>query len=242
MLIYICDDMEQDRMRLRHSLEKYSRTLAEQYEISEVEIESFGAADEMIRTFRRSRQKPDLIFLDIYMQERDGMEAARLLRRSGCEAGIIFVTTSDEHAIESYDVDALYYLKKPFTRERFQAAMDKCREIFRVNAACFTGISNRKNYSIPYRNILYFEKSGHTVIVRIRRGEPVSFYVSMNEIREKVKNFPAFLAVGKSYIVNMNDVKREKDGMLEMSDGTVISIPVRSQKEVESTLASFQRP
>lgn len=240
MLIYICDDMEQDRMRLRHSLEKYSETLAKEYAIAEVKIETFGAADEMIRTYRRSKEKPDLIFLDIYMQERDGMEAAKILRKSGCRAGIIFVTTSDDHAIESYDVDALYYLKKPFTRERFLAAMEKCKDIFRVNAACFTGSVNRQNYSIPYRDIEYFEKSGHTVTVYRRSDEPVAFYASMNEISEKVKDYPGFLAVGKSYIVNMNYVERLRDGVLEMTDGAVISVPVRSLKEVKSSLAEFQ--
>lgn len=240
MLIYVCDDMEQDRMRLRHSLERYSKNLAQEYSISEVRIETFEKADEMIRTYRRSRQKPDLIFLDIYMQERDGMDAAKILRKSGCKAGLIFVTTSDDHAIESYDVDALYYLKKPYTKERFLQAMDKCREIFRVNAASFTGRINRKDYSIPYRDILYFEKSGHTVTVHSRSSEPVSFYISMNDVLEKVQDYPAFLAVGKSYVVNMNDVERLKDGVLEMSDGSVISVPVRSQKDVENTLSKFK--
>lgn len=240
MLIYICDDMEIDRKRLRHSLEQYSRTLASEYAITEVEIETFGHADEMIRTWRRSRMKPDLIFLDIYMQERDGMEAARILRKSGCKAGLIFVTTSDDHAIDSYDVDALYYLKKPYTKERFLAAMDKCRQIFLLNAACFTGSINRKDYSIPYRDILYFEKSGHTVTVHSRAGEPVSFYGSMNDVAEKVKDYPGLLTVGKSYIVNMNYVTRLKDGLLDLSDGTQISVPVRSVKEVESALSAFK--
>lgn len=240
MIIYICDDMKQDRMRLCHSLEKYSEMLASEYAISEVKIETFEAADDMIRTYRRSKEKPDLIFLDIYMQERDGMEAARILRKSGCKAGIIFVTTSDGHAIESYDVDALYYLKKPFTRERFLTAMEKCKDIFRVNAACFTGSVNRHDYSIPYRDILYFEKSGHTVTVHRRADEPVAFYASMNEISGKVKEYPSFLAVGKSYIVNMNDVDCLRDGVLEMTDGAVISIPVRSLKEVKSALVAFQ--
>lgn len=241
MLIYICDDVEQDRMRLTHSLQKYSSTLSSEYAVSDLQIASFDSADEMIKTYAKSRVKPDLIFLDIYMQGKDGMDAARMLRKLDCQAGVIFVTNSDDHAIESYDVDALYYLKKPYTWDRFLAAMEKCRQIFLINASCFTASSNRKKYKIPYHKILYFETSGHTVIVHQKASDYLSFYLSMASVMEMIRDYPYFLPVGKSYIVNMNDVKQYNDGMLEMEDGSYISVPVRCQKDVQSQLSEFKK-
>lgn len=241
MLIFICDDVEPDRMRLAHSVRKYCESMQAGYAVSDIEIKEFSAPDDLLRAFRTKNENPDLIFLDIYMQGKDGMDTARLLRKWGCQAGIIFVTTSDEHAIDSYDVDALYYLKKPYTRERFAAAMDKCRDIFLKSAASFTVNINRKKYTIPYHDITYFETTGHTVTIHRTSSEQLSFYSSMKNISGIIKEVPGFVAAGKSYIVNMNYVESFQDGVLKLKDGTMIPVPVRSVKDVQSTLDAFKK-
>lgn len=239
MLIFICDDVQQDRMRLVHSVRRYCESMESGYAVSNVQIKEFGKPDDLLRAYRTENQIPDLIFLDIYMQGKDGMDTARMLRKWGCQAGIVFVTTSDEHAIDSYDVDALYYLKKPYTKERFTAAMDKCRSIFLQKAASFTVSINRKKYTVPYHDIVYFETSGHTVAVHRCAQEPLSFYASMKSIVEMVKDYPGFVTVGKSYIVNMNYIERFHDGILDLKDGTMIPVPVRSVKDVSMALEGF---
>jgi two-component system LytT family response regulator len=72
-------------------------------------------------------QKPDLVLLDVQMPELDGFG---VLRELGADAmpPVIFVTAHDEYAIRAFEVNAVDYLLKPATRERFQQAMARVRE------------------------------------------------------------------------------------------------------------------
>jgi len=76
-------------------------------------------AVELIRTLR-----PDLLFLDIQMPDRDGFGVLDALG-DDVPRGVVFVTAHDEHAIRAFDVHALDYLLKPFGRPRFRAAVTR---------------------------------------------------------------------------------------------------------------------
>lgn len=69
---------------------------------------------------------PDLLFLDVQMPGMDGFSLLQSLREEQRPA-VIFVTAYDEHAIRAFEVDALDYLLKPFTRERFERALERVR-------------------------------------------------------------------------------------------------------------------
>jgi two-component system LytT family response regulator len=69
--------------------------------------------------------KPDLLFLDIQMPKLDGFEVLELI---GSEVAIVFVTAHDEHVLRAFEVHAVDYLLKPFTAERFDAALERAKE------------------------------------------------------------------------------------------------------------------
>jgi len=69
--------------------------------------------------------KPDLLFLDIQMPKLDGFEVLELI---GSEVAIVFVTAHDEHALRAFEVHAVDYLLKPFTAERFDAALERVKQ------------------------------------------------------------------------------------------------------------------
>jgi two-component system, LytTR family, response regulator len=73
-----------------------------------------------------ARLRPDLVFLDIQMPEMDGFEALRALRPEETPR-VIFVTAYDQYAIRAFEVNALDYLLKPFSDERFAAALDRAK-------------------------------------------------------------------------------------------------------------------
>jgi two-component system LytT family response regulator len=73
------------------------------------------------------REKPDLVFLDIQMPEKNGFEVIRSLDAKVVPA-VIFVTAYDQYAIQAFDVHALDYLLKPFNRERLHRAVERARE------------------------------------------------------------------------------------------------------------------
>jgi two-component system, LytTR family, response regulator len=76
-----------------------------------------------------SESKPDLVFLDIQMPKLDGFEVLELIGR---EVAVVFVTAFDEHAIRAFEVNAVDYLLKPVSADRFAAALERARK--RVHA------------------------------------------------------------------------------------------------------------
>ena len=67
--------------------------------------------------FLEKREDFDLIILDIFMDRLTGMDVAREIRKTDSDVKIVFATTSNEFASESYEVNACYYLHKPFGKE-----------------------------------------------------------------------------------------------------------------------------
>ncbi|MGH7720155.1 MAG: LytR/AlgR family response regulator transcription factor [Gemmatimonadaceae bacterium] len=95
---------------------------------SHPQVEVIGQATngrEAVALIRRTR--PDLLFLDIQMPDKDGFGVLEALG-DDVPRGIVFVTAHDEHAIRAFDVHALDYVLKPFGRPRFAAAVTRALE------------------------------------------------------------------------------------------------------------------
>ena len=107
------------------------RLLLERDPTVEIVGEAAGGAEaaELI-----TREKPDLVFLDVQMPGCDGFEA---LARVGAAAtpAVVFVTAYDEHALRAFDVNAVDYLLKPYDDARFGAALQRAKEDVRRRSA-----------------------------------------------------------------------------------------------------------
>jgi len=76
-----------------------------------------------------AQHQPDLIFLDIQMPKLDGFEVLELLEAEGKRPAVVFVTAYDQHALRAFEAHAVDYLLKPFSKERFDAALAKARAL-----------------------------------------------------------------------------------------------------------------
>jgi len=74
-----------------------------------------------------AHDRPDLVFLDVQMPERDGFEVVKAIPPRELPV-VLFVTAFDRYALRAFDVHAVDYLLKPFTAERFRTALDRARE------------------------------------------------------------------------------------------------------------------
>ena len=109
MTVMIVDDEELARRLLREML----------CEHSEIEIVA-ECANGFEAVKAAAERKPDLMFLDVQMPKLDGFEVLELI---GPGMGVIFVTAYDTYALRAFDVHAVDYLLKPFSKERFEAAL-----------------------------------------------------------------------------------------------------------------------
>jgi DNA-binding LytR/AlgR family response regulator len=154
------------------------------------------------------REKVDLIFLDINMPDISGMQ---LLQTLSPRPLIIFTTAYSQYAVESYELNALDYLLKPVTFERFLMAINKAAAALSPknttgldeDAAVFIK-SGPQTYRVKVSEILYLEKSGNYINVHLKDGN-ILIRENMGDIFDLL---PAadFIRVHKSYVVGIRHV------------------------------------
>jgi two-component system LytT family response regulator len=155
-----------------------------------------------------NREKVDLIFLDINMPDISGMQLVQTLSPRPM---IIFTTAYSHYAVESYDLNALDYLLKPITFERFLAAINKAGGTLSSK----NGVSNEdeptvfiksgpQTYQVKVGEILYLEKDGNYITVHLK-DRNILIRENMGDIFDLV---PAadFLRVHKSYVVAIKHI------------------------------------
>src|SRR6476469_7198826 len=132
--------------------------------------------------------KPDLVLLDVQMPKLDGFEVLELLGR---DQPVIFVTAYDQYALRAFDVHAVDYLLKPFSAERFQAAIGRARE--RLRAKAIPDVEAIVRDARP--------RSGYAERVMIRDGAHVHVLpVDSLDYVEAQDDYVSFKSAGKSYL------------------------------------------
>ena len=102
---------------------KLLRSMLDDYPDVEV-VEEYGDGEEAVIGIRR--QEPDLVFLDVQMPKKTGLDVLRELGRDR-ESEIIFVTAYDQYALKAFEANAVDYLLKPFDEERLAEALERAR-------------------------------------------------------------------------------------------------------------------
>jgi len=107
--------------------EELARHLIREYLQGHADIEIVGECENGLDAVRQiGALAPDLVFLDIQMPRLTGLEVLEL---TGRRAGVIFTTAYDEHAIKAFELHAVDYLLKPFSKARFDDALARARTL-----------------------------------------------------------------------------------------------------------------
>lgn len=159
MHVAVCDDEDIFREYLKKLLLEYSFKTDEEMIITE-----YSCGEALLDAYSQGGMAEDVIFLDIRMNGMDGMEAAKLLRGQGCGCLIVFLTSLEEYARRGYEVKAFRYLLKDQAESDLGPVLDACRmELAGEDYFCFS--YERCSYSVPKREILYFESKKRLVLL-----------------------------------------------------------------------------
>ena len=168
MNIAIIDDISTDAEALKNIAVSY-------FEKKQIraEICHFFSAEEFFEDYQPG--KFQILFLDIYMDGMTGMEAARRIRRQSDNCILVFVTTSGDFAVESYDVGASYYLLKPFQPEKLCSILDSFQSRHLLASRYIEVVSDRVPIRVPLRSILYADTFRNAVCLHTDAG-PVPIF------------------------------------------------------------------
>lgn len=162
----------------------------------------------------------DLIFLDIKMPDISGMEFATLIPK---ETMVIFTTAYSEHAVKSFELEAIDYLLKPFNLSRFLKACQKAQEWHELKH----GVKNTSDYifiktgfeqvKISFDELLFCEANGNYVNFHLQNQK----IISRMTLAETEKILPAtFLKTHRSYLVNAQKIEKIERHQVHISGKT----------------------
>lgn len=114
MKIVVCDDNTKDLVQLENLLLNYDKN----YLDSRFEIEKYSDAALLSKKIK-TNDLADIYILDIIMSKISGIDLGDEIRKRDTRPAIIYVTTSDEFALDAYDIHAVRYLLKPLDKETF---------------------------------------------------------------------------------------------------------------------------
>lgn len=179
----------------------------------------------------------DIAVLDIFMEGIDGIAAAHALRRAGNDLRLVFCSSSNEFASESYALDASYYLRKPVTREdvsRMFARLD----LERLDKARCVVLDD--GTAVPVRSIATTNYSNHVVTITLTSGETVRTRTSQTRFEKKLEPHDCFFSPMQGMIVNFHEVLRVERDEFVMRNGQRIHITRRRMKEAREAFTRFR--
>lgn len=227
--IAICEDEHSHQELIQHLLDTFAKANELSFSIKEYHNASsiLGEIDD-IEPF-------DLYLLDIYLPDGLGINIAKKLREKNIDSPIIIITTSHEHALESYSVRALQYLLKPLDQNAFFSAMKLA--IKREEQEKSKSIILKYNgnfHSIATKDIIYTEAYGHNQNIHLANSEILSVRMSVSELFAKLSYAKKFSKCGSSYILNLEYIRNLHSKMITMTNGTIIPTPRGSYADLKA--------
>jgi two-component system LytT family response regulator len=235
----LIDDLKQARVTLKKDLDAYA-----------TDLEVIGEADGVVSGAKMLKSTaPDIVFLDIQMQDGSGFDLLDIL--PSIDFKIIFITASDAHAIKAFRYAAIDYLVKPVDPDELKSALQRYRENHLNESEKYKLLSDSlKNHSRPNERLALHaqDKINIVNIADIIRCEShvnyTTFYFmdgSRIVVTRTLKDFDdllndqGFYRVHQSHLVNMKFIRefvKGDGGYLLMVDGTEVPVSVRRRPAV----------
>lgn len=231
MKIAVVDDEQMIRDTLIEMLQKYAAVRH-----TPVESCAFENGEKLLGSLET--ETFDLIIMDVFLGQESGMELARALRARGVTSRLVFATMSTQYAVESYEVEAFYYLLKPVREEALFKILDKC------SAALY----DQKQYiqlkvGWDYKQVLlseiqYVDIYNHYVQIHTESGV-VSCHMTFREISETLLKYPRFLCCYRNCVVNMDRVQHIDGRDFLLDSGVRIPIARANLTAVRKQYADY---
>lgn len=233
MRMAICDDEE----RAARLLEKAAADALREAGIR-AETATYTLGSNLLDDVRDDGAFFDLILLDIEMPGMDGMEMARLLRKSLPNVRIIFVTSHLEYAIDAFELSIFRYVPKSDLETRLAAAVvDAARLIELETGREYTIRTASRLERVPYRDILHIQRDGRNARIVSTFGT-AKVRKSLQKVHEEL-DAPEFVFLDRGCIANILQIMRVSGDVAVLKDGTELPISRGRLAEVKNAICQY---
>ena len=233
MRIAICDDE-------KNIQELIGKKILKQY--SEAEILFFSSGEELLL----SKEKTDILFLDIQMPGKNGMETARELREKNKKMILIFITAIEDYVFQAFDVGAFHYLVKPVNDEKFTHILHRAVEEWQIQNIYvkeqeekYVVINNRGVHTkVILDEIIYAEVFNRKVVIH-KRNDEIEYYGKMSDLEALAGD--SFFRPHRAYLVNFKYVEKYDSVTIYLENGTVLMAKQKYSEFVKKYMKYIQK-
>lgn len=235
--IALCDDQ-------LYELEK-SQCLLKAYMVEnpqyDIKLTTFSAPLELL-SYVEEHGGFDLFLLDVYMAGMLGTEAALQLRKLNEPGEIIFLTTSKEHAIDAFVVNAAQYLIKPIKQIAFYEALDKVFKRLNIEKRNIVTLKTTKGIVRLYTRNVVFSETGRNnyQIIHTIDNDQHEVRISSSELFELFLPTKSFVRCGASLNVNLKFIRQIKKDVIIFDSGKQLTYPYRAYQSLKKAFLSYQ--
>lgn len=233
MNIAVCEGQAEERERLVQAVNLSLADVSVRIAVSE-----FPSGEALLAEFVPGMF--DVLFLDVYMHMggMNGMQVARVVREMDQHVPIVFVTASQEFALESYQVRAMHYLMKPVQMKDLLEVWNRLPKSGESGAR-MTLMVDRKPVDIRLSQVIYVEASNKRCALHTVNGIVVT-RLSIDQLQYMLPD-PPFSRCHRGYIVNFEYV-RSVDEDFQMQNGDTVYIRQNDRARIrEMYLKNFMR-
>lgn len=232
--IAICEDEKNQQEIIQKLLNSYIK----KHEIS-FDIKTYSNAAQLLNE-ADNIEPYDLYLLDIYLPDETGISLAKKLCQKNITSPIIFITSSRDHALDAYTVNAVQYLLKPLKEQAFFSAIDIAIQRSELEKRKYVILKyDGQLHTISINDIVYTESYGHHQIIYLTNQETLSVRISSRDLYTKLESSQRFARCGSSYILNIGNIKNLHSKMVTMTNGTEIPIPRGAYTELKEQYFAY---
>lgn len=231
--IAICDDEQYYRDKMKKLVEGYLVKRELQYT-----LHLFLSGEDFLRQCENS-VKYDIVFLDINMEQMDGIQTAKRIRSFHSDTYIVFVTAFIDYALEGYKVNAVRYLMKDALDLAMEECMTAILQKMQIAQVTFTFLEGEKRLYTD--NILYVESREHKSIFHYMEEGIVTYqiYDKLDSVEKRLGNCN-FLRIHKSYLVNMKHIRRVSNYAAFLDTDEELPIPRLRFQSVKESFVEYK--
>lgn len=232
--IAICDDDSLQVSHLETQISKYLDEINVHYE-----IDGYYKGNRLVKAMRTQADNYQLIFLDIEMEDINGIETAKLLRNLDKSFVLIYVTSYEQYALESFEVSPFRYLIKPVSTEKLRDVLsDVLVELTAKQKFLFYQVG-MEHFQVILDNIVcLYSEFGRKIHLELVSGSDTSFYGRISAIEKELPP-THFVKVNSGTMINLNHIASFNRNDVTMINGNCIAISRSRKKAVRTAYSHF---
>ena len=228
MRLAICDDDMREQSQLLQIIQDRD---------PDCSTECFSDGVSLLRA-AESAPPFDIAFLDIYMPGENGIDIAGALREISPKTSVVFVTTSQDHAVNAFSLDALHYLIKPVSAGDVAEAFRRFDELHPRRRRYISFPGRNGSQTVFLDEICSVTSASHAVEISLADGRRIKVWTSLSELTQKLGR--NFLKINRGIVINMDYVERMGSDRCVLLGGKELFLAVRERNAICATYNDYR--